>query len=194
KSSHMDSLVRRRHHVVPSVGTCTMLVLSCVLLVLSSLWGQCSCMLFNTRASKRTCLPWLSTESVQLLTRGMSNMTNLQSYLLPNIAVPRVSGSRGNGLVREFIRAEMTSLGWHVQEDQFRDWTPYGEIPFSNVIATLDPTATKRIVLACHYDSKRLPGFVAASDSAVSCSIMIESARWLSQMVSDAYSQGIIVS
>ncbi|KAI8788114.1 glutaminyl-peptide cyclotransferase protein, partial [Biomphalaria glabrata] len=56
-----------------------------------------------------------------------------------------------------FIRTEMTSLGWHVEEDQFRDLTPYGEIPFSNVIATLDPAVTKRIVLACHYDSKLLP-------------------------------------
>ncbi|KAK6998005.1 glutaminyl-peptide cyclotransferase-like protein [Biomphalaria glabrata] len=86
----------------------------------------------------------------------------------------------------------MTSLGWHVEEDQFRDLTPYGEIPFSNVIATLDPAVTKRIVLACHYDSKLLPGFVAASDSAAPCSVMIETARWLGSMVSEAYSQGTI--
>ncbi|KAK6998008.1 hypothetical protein BgiMline_007444, partial [Biomphalaria glabrata] len=49
----------------------------------------------------QTCIPWLSTQTVQLLTRGMSNMTNLESYLLPNIAISRVSGTRGNGLVRE---------------------------------------------------------------------------------------------
>lgn len=57
--------------------------------------------------------------------------------------------------------------------------TPHGPRQFSNVIATSNTKACKRLVLACHYDSKIKPGnkFVGAIDSAVPCSMMIEIAR-----------------
>ena len=49
-----------------------------------------------------------------------------------------------------------------------------GEVEFTNIIATLDPTATRRLVLACHYDSKKLPHFIGATDSAVSCAVLLD--------------------
>ena len=52
----------------------------------------------------------------------------------------------------------MSSLGWTVEEDIFSDHTPYGAVTFSNVIATFDPSKAKRIAIACHYDSKYMPG------------------------------------
>lgn len=59
--------------------------------------------------------------------------------------------------------------------------TPHGSKPFTNVIATLNPRACKRMIMACHYDSKYFAGnrFVGATDSAVPCTMMIELARTL---------------
>ena len=52
----------------------------------------------------------------------------------------------------------MSGLGWTVEEDSFNDYTPYGLKAFSNIIATFNPSKAKRIVIACHYDSKFMPG------------------------------------
>lgn len=63
--------------------------------------------------------------------------------------------------------------------------TPYGPLPFTNLIATLNPLAKRRLVLACHYDSKYYPPqwhgreFQGATDSAVPCAMMLELARAL---------------
>ena len=74
----------------------------------------------------------------------------------------------------------MRSLGWTVEEDQFRQNTVIGNVEFTNVIATLDPNAPRRMVLACHYDSKITPrGFLGATDSAVPCAQMINLAYTL---------------
>ncbi|XP_015787280.1 glutaminyl-peptide cyclotransferase-like protein isoform X2 [Tetranychus urticae] len=96
--------------------------------------------------------------------------------------IPRVSGTEGNRKVREFIENSMRDLGWTVEEDAFMANTPYGSKPFVNIIATLNPKACRRLMIACHYDSKLFPGknFVAATDSAVPCSMMIEIARHFS--------------
>lgn len=58
---------------------------------------------------------------------------------------------------------------------------------FNNVLAVLDPSAPRRLLLACHHDSKILPrdpkdpqrGFVGASDSAVPCAMLLELASAL---------------
>ena len=54
-------------------------------------------------------------------------------------------------------------LGWDVATDSFWSATPIGEIPFSNIIASLPAEAEegsylppRRLALACHYDSKQL--------------------------------------
>lgn len=55
-------------------------------------------------------------------------------------------------------------------------------VTFTNVLAVLDPLAPRRLLLACHYDSKFFPPdpknpkrvFLGASDSAVPCSMILE--------------------
>lgn len=64
--------------------------------------------------------------------------------------------------------------------------TPYGRLPFNNIIATLDPSAKRRLVLACHHDSKYYSPqwqreFHGATDSAVPCAMMLELARALDE-------------
>lgn len=66
--------------------------------------------------------------------------------------------------------------------DSFHSLTPRGQVKFTNIIATLDPSAPRRLLLACHYDSKALPPdpvapdrvFLGASDSAIPCAMILE--------------------
>ncbi|RXG56048.1 hypothetical protein Avbf_05539 [Armadillidium vulgare] len=76
--------------------------------------------------------------------------------------------------VQRYIIDQLEKLGLTVETHSFDDSTPIGTKTFTNILATLNPSATRRLVLACHYDSKYTPkGFLGASDSAVSCSMLI---------------------
>ena len=48
----------------------------------------------------------------------------------------------------------MSDLKWIITKDTFTDSTPYGEKTFTNIIADQDPSAPRKLVLACHFDSK----------------------------------------
>ena len=76
----------------------------------------------------------------------------------------------------QHIAGSMRGLGWSVDEDTFLDNTPLkNNVPFTNVVATLDPAAPRRLVLACHYDSLKTNSgnFLGATDSAVPCAQLI---------------------
>ena len=57
-------------------------------------------------------------------------------------------------MVRHYIVDTMKKLNWHIEEDSFNDTTPYGVKRFTNIIATKDPQASRRVILAAHFDSK----------------------------------------
>ncbi|XP_020500675.1 glutaminyl-peptide cyclotransferase [Labrus bergylta] len=105
------------------------------------------------------------------------------------LLVTRYPGSAGSQAVQEHIKTTLSSLGagWEVTEDKFMSQTPYGSLPFTNIIGTLNPSAKRRLVLACHYDSKYYPPqwhgmeFQGATDSAVPCAMMLELARALDE-------------
>ncbi|XP_053566996.1 glutaminyl-peptide cyclotransferase [Bombina bombina] len=109
-----------------------------------------------------------------------------QSDLRPML-IERFSGSPGNYAVRQHIKQRLQRLqaGWVTEEDAFQSQTPYGYVTFSNIISTLNPSAKRHLVLACHYDSKYFSPqwdgriFVGATDSAVPCAIILELARAL---------------
>uniref|UniRef100_A0A803YGQ4 glutaminyl-peptide cyclotransferase n=1 Tax=Meleagris gallopavo TaxID=9103 RepID=A0A803YGQ4_MELGA len=74
--------------------------------------------------------------------------------------------------------------GWQLDLDTFSAPTPRGTVTFSNLVATLSPSAPRRLALACHYDTKVLasPGaaaFIGATDSAVPCAMLMEVAAAL---------------
>ena len=105
---------------------------------------------------------------------------------LDNILIERVPNSPGNKKVREFIETEMSNLGWTVEEDEFEQDTVIGNVKFTNVVATLDPKAPRRMVIACHYDSKITPkGFLGATDSAVPCAQMLNLAHTMQMDLDD---------
>lgn len=75
----------------------------------------------------------------------------------------------------------MSVLGWTLEEDAFNDTTPLGVKPFNNIIAVQNPSLTRRLTLACHFDSKYYTefDFIGATDSAVPCALLIDLARLL---------------
>lgn len=56
--------------------------------------------------------------------------------------------------MKNYLVSTLRALNWHVEEDSFTDMTPYGKKPFTNVIATKNPEAPRRLILAAHFDSK----------------------------------------
>ncbi|CAF1257460.1 unnamed protein product [Rotaria magnacalcarata] len=103
------------------------------------------------------------------------NSNDFRTNLLRPLLIQRVSGTPGNARARQFILSKLQSLNmWDIELDTFDEKTPDGNVEFTNIIATLDPRATRRLVLACHYDSKKLPNFVGATDSAVPCAMLLD--------------------
>lgn len=136
----------------------------------------------------------------------LSNLTHMDE-ILDNICIERVVGTQQHEEVKEvgffkifirhnqntgkfinkimfnflqYIYNSMKNLGWSVEIDEFHDETPiFGNLRFSNVIAKLNPQATRYLTIACHYDSKYMFGmkFVGAIDSAVPCAQLINTAK-----------------
>ncbi|TTK94546.1 Glutaminyl-peptide cyclotransferase [Bagarius yarrelli] len=112
------------------------------------------------------------------------NWARLWYAHLQPILIERHPGSRGSRNVRRHVSSVLGSLsaGWSVQIDSFNSETPHGPINFSNILAVLDPMAPRRLLLACHYDTKSIAVgnheskqvFVGASDSAVPCAMLLE--------------------
>ncbi|XP_043197963.1 glutaminyl-peptide cyclotransferase-like [Amphibalanus amphitrite] len=114
-------------------------------------------------------------ETVALLDQELDLEAQLWSSLLDPMMVARYIGTQQHEDVRQHIMHTMTTLGWTVDGDRpFEMKTPRGAMNFTNVVATHDPSAPRRLVLACHYDSiYGRDTFVAATDSAVPCAMML---------------------
>ncbi|KAM6973566.1 glutaminyl-peptide cyclotransferase-like a [Aplochiton taeniatus] len=126
-----------------------------------------------------------------------------ETHLRP-ILIERLPGTQGSLAVRQHISSMLSSLsaGWTVELDPFSSPTPRGQIIFTNVIATLDPSAPRRLLMTCHYDSKALPAdprspekvFLGASDSAVPCAMILELATALDAQLKALKLQGPAVT
>jgi len=122
-----------------------------------------------------------TTDDLNYFATSLSNERNFVKNL-DTILIPRTVGSTNHKKVREYLSRTMGNCGWDVETPSFLDQTPHGDKQFTNVIATLDPTAPRRLVIACHYDSKIEPtGFLAATDSAVPCAMMLNMAQTMKE-------------
>eukprot|EP00741_Cyanophora_paradoxa_P017863 tig00021035_g17252.t1 len=94
---------------------------------------------------------------------------------------PRVVGTPGHARVREYIVQRLREAGWEAELDGFEDTTPLGRKNFTNIIGRLPGSkAARNLVLACHWESKYFPEpnrFLAATDSACPCAMMLDIAR-----------------
>jgi len=126
-----------------------------------------------------------TTEDLTYFAKNLMNERNFVDHL-DTILIPRTVGSEGSRKVRNYIVQQMKKSGWKVDLHSFQDNTPFGQKTFTNIISTLNPDAPRRMVLACHYDSKIEPeGFLAATDSAVPCAMMINLAQSMKQELRD---------
>jgi glutaminyl-peptide cyclotransferase len=92
---------------------------------------------------------------------------------------PRPSGSAAIGQLQDYIHSELTSYGCKVDVDSFSADTPAGRLPMKNIVAKIPGDKPGIIMLATHYDTKRLDNFVGADDGASSTAVMLELARLL---------------
>ncbi|XP_001167364.3 glutaminyl-peptide cyclotransferase isoform X2 [Pan troglodytes] len=127
----------------------------------------------------------LNSSALRQIAEGTSISEMWQNDLQP-LLIERYPGSPGSYAARQHImqRIQRLQADWVLEIDNFLSQTPYGYRSFSNIISTLNPTAKRHLVLACHYDSKYFSHwnnrvFVGATDSAVPCAMMLELARAL---------------
>jgi len=69
------------------------------------------------------------------------------------------AGTENITLARNYIVSTLKKLDWEIEEDEFTDDTPVGKKKFTNIIATKDPSAPRRLILSAHYDSKYYPNY-----------------------------------
>lgn len=76
-------------------------------------------------------------------------------------------------MILQYIVDALKANDYHVELDESTQSTPVGQVKFVNIIASSNPRACRQLVLACHYDSKMMDGFLGASDSAVPCAMLL---------------------
>jgi hypothetical protein len=96
---------------------------------------------------------------------------------------PRVAGTPGAQQTREYIAAQLKTLGLSAREQAFEAATPLGTVKMVNLqvmLPGLDPRGG-RVIIAGHYDTKlfREFRFVGANDAGSSTAFLLEIARVL---------------
>ncbi|KAF3826510.1 hypothetical protein GH733_009035 [Mirounga leonina] len=144
-------------------------------------------MLFNPQYYHQPAI--LNSSSLRQVAEG-TNISEMWENDLQPLLIERYPGSPGSYAARQHImeRIQRLQADWVLEVDTFLSQTPYGYRSFSNIISTLNPSAKRHLVLACHYDSKYFHPwdnqvFVGATDSAVPCAMMLELARALDKQL-----------
>jgi len=90
---------------------------------------------------------------------------------------PHSAGSEGIRRAQAYIIDQLKSYGCPVEEQDFHASTPVGDVAMKNIVAKLPSSNPNIVMLASHYDSKRLDNFVGANDGGSSTGILLELAR-----------------
>jgi hypothetical protein len=92
---------------------------------------------------------------------------------------PRSTGTEGGRRAQEYIVRQLEGFGCTVEQAAFRSPTPIGIVEMKNILAKIPGTSPDIVLLATHFDTKRLPNFVGADDGGSSTGVMLELARLL---------------
>jgi Zn-dependent M28 family amino/carboxypeptidase len=94
---------------------------------------------------------------------------------------PRPAGSPAIEQSRRYIKDQLSRSGVTVTEQAWEDQTPTGPVKMVNLMATIPGTSKDRLVIAGHYDTKKIREFrfVGANDGGSSAAFLIELARVL---------------
>jgi hypothetical protein len=90
---------------------------------------------------------------------------------------PRPSGSQAILQTQDYISSQLSSFGCTVETDAFSADTPAGRLPMKNIVAKIQGERPGIVLLATHYDTKRLDNFVGADDGGSSTGVMLELAH-----------------
>jgi len=100
---------------------------------------------------------------------------------------PRVPGTNGHSDTQDWMIAKLEGYGWSVQTQEFQVKTYDGlNWNLTNVIASYNPQATKRVLLAAHWDTRRIADkdteridqpIDGANDGGSGVAVLIEIAR-----------------
>lgn len=92
---------------------------------------------------------------------------------------PHSAGSDGIHRAQAYIIEQLKSFGCPVEEQDFHASTPVGSVAMKNIVAKIPSASPNIILLASHYDTKRLDNFVGANDGGSSTGVLLELARIL---------------
>jgi glutaminyl-peptide cyclotransferase len=95
---------------------------------------------------------------------------------------PRPAGSQAILHAQDYITSQLSGFGCTVDTDSFSADTPAGRLPMKNIVAKIQGERQGIILLATHYDTKRLDNFVGADDGGSSTGVMLELARKMCAM------------
>ncbi len=90
---------------------------------------------------------------------------------------PHPAGSQAIAQVQQYILSQLSSAGCTADIDAFTSQTPAGEIPMKNILVKIPGDRPGIILLATHYDTKKIDNFVGADDGGSSTAVMLEVAR-----------------
>ena len=96
----------------------------------------------------------------------------------------RPAGSDAIQHLRDWIVSQLKPLGGQLSLDSFTAQTPVGPLAMANILLKFPGTSGKAVVIAGHYDTKRIPmvHFVGANDAGSSTGFLVEFARVVSKM------------
>ncbi|KIM79620.1 hypothetical protein PILCRDRAFT_823155 [Piloderma croceum F 1598] len=189
---HQRSDTRRRGRVSTSMRTVTDWPISGPCLLILSVLALLPAYSLQASTLGERDLSLLSSGQISSLVSFPDPVRNVDpsnpNSHLSKILIPRVADTENNTIVREYIISTLKALNWHIEEDTVMDNTPVGMKRFTNVIATKDPTASRRVILSAHFDSKYFSSypqnqFVGATDSAAPCAMILDLAGALNPLL-----------
>ncbi len=112
-------------------------------------------------------------------------------YVRDLVAIgPRPLGSAAHDKMLHYILTQLQ--GANVQQDSFDVASPGGKKKATNVIAKFPGGKDGVIVIAGHYDTKPIPGFVGANDGGSSAGLLLELASVLRRQHLGGYSVWLV--
>jgi glutaminyl-peptide cyclotransferase len=91
----------------------------------------------------------------------------------------RPPGSTAIAQAQDYIVAQLSAAGCSTETDPFNAQTPAGIVPMKNILVKVPGDREGILMLATHYDTKKLDLFVGADDGASSTAVILELARQL---------------
>ena len=104
---------------------------------------------------------------------------------------PRPVGASSHKKMEDYIVAHLA--GAQVEDDRFDQKSPQGTYALRNIVAKFPGTKDGIIVLASHYDTKMIPGFVGANDGGSSTGLLLGLADVLRAQMKNGKREGYSV-